>query len=222
MTMAALLHVDPQGRALLPELIQASGLDAGTWLERYVDAYLTPLIHCFYAHDLVFMPHGENVILVIQDGVPVRAFMKDIAEESSILNPQVRLPQAAQRLAADVPEAYKLLTIFVDVFEGYFRHLTQILVETELMPEHDFWRLVAGRIAAYQQAHPQRLDKYRRYDLFAPDMIHSCLNRLQLANNLQMVNLADPIGSFQMAPICPTLSPASVRRGWVAAKPCRR
>ena len=31
-------------------------------------------------------------------------------------------------------------------------------------------------------------------------MIHSCLNRLQLANNLQMVNLADPIGSFQMAP----------------------
>ncbi|AMG89940.1 alcaligin siderophore biosynthesis protein AlcC [Bordetella parapertussis] len=216
MTMAALLHVDPQGRALLPELIQASGLDAGTWLERYVDAYLTPLIHCFYAHDLVFMPHGENVILVIQDGVPVRAFMKDIAEESSILNPQVRLPQAAQRLAADVPEAYKLLTIFVDVFEGYFRHLTQILVETELMPEHDFWRLVAGRIAAYQQAHPQRLDKYRRYDLFAPDMIHSCLNRLQLANNLQMVNLADPIGSFQMAPNLPNPI-ACFRPSWLGS-----
>ena len=35
-------------------------------------------------------------------------------------------------------------------------------------------------------------------------MIHSCLNRLQLTNNLQMVNLADPIGSFQMAPIYPT------------------
>jgi hypothetical protein len=34
-------------------------------------------------------------------------------------------------------------------------------------------------------------------------MIHSCLNRLQLANNLQMVNLADPIGSFQMAPRLP-------------------
>ena len=106
-----------KGRALLPELIQASGLDAGTWLERYVDAYLTPLIHCFYAHDLVSMPHGENVILVIQDGVPARAFMKDIAEgslPSSIR--RSRLPQAAQRLAADVPEAYKLLTIFVDVF----------------------------------------------------------------------------------------------------------
>ena len=82
-----------------------------------------PLVHCFYAHDLVFMPHGENVILVIEDHVPVRAFMKDIAEESSILNPDAALPENARRLAADVPEEYKLLTIFVDVFEGYFRHL---------------------------------------------------------------------------------------------------
>lgn len=200
MTMAALLHVDPQGGALLPELIRASGLDAAAWLERYVDAYLTPLVHCFYAHDLVFMPHGENVILVVEDHVPVRAFMKDIAEESSILNPNAALPKNARRLAADVPEEYKLLTIFVDVFEGYFRHLAQVLADYRVMDEDAFWQLVAGRITAYQEAHPERMEKYRQYDLFAPEMIHSCLNRLQLANNLQMVNLADPIGSFQMAP----------------------
>ena len=33
---------------------------------RYLDAYLAPLLHCFYAHDLAFMPHGENVILVLR------------------------------------------------------------------------------------------------------------------------------------------------------------
>ena len=37
------------------------------WLRRYLDAYLRPLLHCFYAYDLVFMPHGENVILVLRD-----------------------------------------------------------------------------------------------------------------------------------------------------------
>lgn len=200
MTMAALLHVDPDGQALLPVLIQKSGLDATTWMGRYVDAYLTPLVHCFYAHDLVFMPHGENVILVIENHVPVRAFMKDIAEESSILDPSVQLPEKASRLAAVVPEAFKLLTIFVDVFEGYFRHLAHLLVEHGVLSETAFWQVVANRIADYQAAHPERLDKYRQYDLFAPDMIHSCLNRLQIRNNLQMVNLADPIGSFQMAP----------------------
>ena len=114
-----------------------------------------------------------------------------------------------------MPEEYKLLTIFVDVFEGYFRHLSHILAETGLMQEDVFWELVAGRVAAYQEAHPQRLAKYRQYDLYAPDMIHSCLNRLQLANNLQMVNLADPIGSFQMAPTWSIRSRAFARAGWI-------
>ncbi|XQF94019.1 IucA/IucC family C-terminal-domain containing protein (plasmid) [Pseudoalteromonas espejiana] len=28
------------------------------WLQSYFNAYLIPLVHCFYAHKLVFMPHG--------------------------------------------------------------------------------------------------------------------------------------------------------------------
>lgn len=199
MTMAALLHVDRDGNALLPALIEASGLPVADWLDRYIDAYLTPLVHCFYAHDLIFMPHGENLILVVEDNVPVRAFMKDIAEESTILNPDAQVPDNVRRMLADVPEDFKLLTIFVDVFDGYFRHLSQVLVDNDCCTEDAFWARVAGRIQAYQEAHPEYLEKYRQYDLYAPDMIHSCLNRLQLANNLQMVNLADPIGSFQMA-----------------------
>ena len=113
-----------------------------------------------------------------------------------------------------MPEEYKLLTIFVDVFEGYFRHLSHILAETGLMQE-DVLGTGGRRVAAYQEAHPQRLAKYRQYDLYAPDMIHSCLNRLQLANNLQMVNLADPIGSFQMAPTWSIRSRAFARAGWI-------
>ncbi|MFP3710713.1 IucA/IucC family C-terminal-domain containing protein, partial [Paraburkholderia sp. SIMBA_009] len=92
--------------------------------------------------------------------------------------PNAALPENARRLAADVPEEYKLLTIFVDVFEGYFRHLAQVLADHGVMDEDAFWKLVAGRITAYQEAHPERLEKYRQYDLFAPEMIHSCLNRL--------------------------------------------
>ena len=74
-----------------------------------------------------------------------------------------------------MPEEYKLLTIFVDVFEGYFRHLSHILAETGLMRRTSSGNW-AGRVAAYQEAHPQRLAWHRQYDLYAPDMIHSCLN----------------------------------------------
>ena len=199
MTMAALLHVDRDGQALLPVLIERSGLGTEEWLRRYLRAYLTPLLHCFYAHDLVFMPHGENLILVLKDHVPVRSIMKDIAEESAILDKDAKLPENVRRLAVDVPHDYKLLAIFIDVFDGFFRFLAQTLVDGGCCGEDDFWRLVAECGAEYQQAHPQFEAKFAAHDLFATDFLHSCLNRLQLANNQQMVNLADPASSLQMA-----------------------
>ncbi|WP_415774648.1 IucA/IucC family protein [Paraburkholderia sp. J11-2] len=199
MTMAALLHTDRHGAALLPALIEASGLSAQAWLERYMEAYLAPLVHCFYAHDLVFMPHGENLILVLENHVPVRAIMKDIAEESAILNKDAQLPENVKRLAVDVPERVKLLAIFIDVFDGFFRYMNQVLVEHGCCTEDVFWDTVARCVARYQEAHPQLAGKYAEYDLFAPEFLHSCLNRLQLGNNLQMVNLADPAGNLKMA-----------------------
>jgi siderophore synthetase component len=199
MTMAALLHVDRDGQALLPVLIERSGLGAEAWLRQYLKAYLTPLLHCFYAHELVFMPHGENLILVLKDHVPVRALMKDIAEESAILNKDARLPDNVKRLAVDVPHDYQLLAIFIDVFDGFFRFLSQTLVESGCCAEDDFWRLVAECAIDYQQGHPEFEARFAAHDLFAPEFLHSCLNRLQLANNQQMVNLADPASSLQMA-----------------------
>jgi siderophore synthetase component len=199
MTMTALLHVDRDGRALLPELISRSGLKAQEWLRRYLRAYLEPLVHCFHAHDLVFMPHGENVILVMRDHAPVRAIMKDIAEECAILDKNAALPENVRRLAVDLPEAMKPLAIFMDVFDGFFRFLSHVLVDGAVCDEDTFWRLVAECIAGWQEAHPQHRGSFEHNDLFAADFPHSCLNRLQLANTRHMVNLADPASSLRFA-----------------------
>jgi siderophore synthetase component len=201
MTMAALLHVDKRGDALLPVLIQRAGLSTTAWLRRYLQAYLTPLLHCFYRHDLSFMPHGENLILVLDHHVPVRAIMKDIAEECAILDiaAKAKLPQRVDRIAVDVPDHFKLLGIFIDVFDGVLRHVNQVLVENACCSEDEFWRAVADCVHDYQDAHPEHADKYARYDMFVPEFLHSCLNRLQLGNNVQMVNLSDPASSLKMA-----------------------
>lgn len=199
MTMAALLHVDDNGDALLAELIAASGKEVSVWLREYLRCYLTPLLHCFYQHDLVFMPHGENLILVLEGQLPVKAIMKDITEEIAVFNPDLELPEKAKRICVDVPEDLKALSIFIDVFDCFFRFLTQILVEHCDYSDQQFWELVAECISEYQQDHPQLAEKFERYDLFAPEFTLSCLNRLQLANHKQMVDLADPAGSLQLA-----------------------
>jgi len=197
MTMAALLHVDPEGEAVLPALIEASGLDADEWLRRYLDAHLAPLIHCFYAHDLAFMPHGENLIMAIEDFAPCAMIMKDIGEEIGVLNGAAPLPKAIERIDFKVAEDQKLNCIFTDVFDCFFRYLSATLVEHCGFEDHRFWRLVAECVSNYLDAHPEHAEKAKRHDLFAETFTRNCLNRLQLNDNQQMLDLLDPEKSFQ-------------------------
>ncbi|WP_423823517.1 IucA/IucC family siderophore biosynthesis protein [Salinisphaera sp. SPP-AMP-43] len=197
MTMAALLHRDYAGDSVIGALIEASGLSTEAWLDRYLDAYFGPILHCFYAHDLVFMPHGENLILVLREHAVDRVIMKDIAEEIAVMDPQAELPEAVSRIAVPVPDELRTLSIFTDLFDLIFRYIAPILAVERDYPQSVFWQRVAACIERYQQAHPEYGDKFEAYDLFAPDFRRSCLNRLQLANSRQMLDLADPTASLQ-------------------------
>ena len=199
MTMAAFLHVDHVGEALLPKIIAASGLSISDWLRNYFKAYLSPLLHCFYHFDLVFMPHGENIIMVLENNIPVKVLLKDITEEACILNPDVVLPEHLKRMYAPVPEDVKLLSIFTDIFDGFLRFMSHILVEHAGYSEDNFWKLVAENIQEYQERYPENEVKFRQYDLFESDFHLSCLNRLQLNNNKQMIDLDDPVALLQFA-----------------------
>ncbi|MFI2758127.1 IucA/IucC family protein [Streptomyces echinatus] len=202
-TMASLLHVDHEGASFAGALIARSGLTPTEWLRGYLRAYYTPLLHSFYAYDLVFMPHGENVILVLEDGVVRRAVYKDIAEEIAVMDPDAALPPEVRRIRVDVPEDTKLLSIFTDVFDCFFRFLAAHLATEGVLEEDGFWRTVAEVTREYQEANPELADRFRRYDLFAPEFALSCLNRLQLRDNRQMVDLADPSGALQLVGTLP-------------------
>ncbi|WP_333739525.1 IucA/IucC family protein [Streptomyces sp. IBSBF 2806] len=197
-TMASLIHVDHEGRSVAGALIERSGLPPAQWLRAYLQAYYTPLLHSFYAYDLVFMPHGENTILVLKDGVVQRAIYKDIAEEIAVMDPDAVLPPEVRRIRVDVPEDRRLLSIFTDVFDCFFRFLAADLAAEGVLEEEGFWRTVAEVTRAYQEANPVLADRFRQYDMFAPEFALSCLNRLQLRDNRQMVDLADPSGALQL------------------------
>jgi siderophore synthetase component len=197
-TMASLVHVDHEGASFAGALIEQSGLTPTKWLRHYLRAYFTPLLHSFYAYDLVFMPHGENVILALKDGVVQRAIYKDIAEEIAVMDPDAVLPPTVERLRVEVPEDKKLLSIFTDVFDCFFRFLAANLAAEGILEEDDFWRTVADVTREYQESVPELADKFKQYDMFAPEFALSCLNRLQLRNNKQMVDLADPSGALQL------------------------
>ncbi|MGO2820566.1 MAG: GNAT family N-acetyltransferase [Brachybacterium tyrofermentans] len=212
-TMAALLHRDHDGTALASTMIRASVLSAEGWVEQYLRAYLRPLVHALLAHDVVVMPHGENLILRVREQQVVGAFLKDIGEEMAVLGHRP-LPVAMERVRAVVPGQDKALSIFTDVFDGVLRHLAGILDADGLLPADHFWRVVAGVLDGYEADHPDLARGIAGdVDLRAGTFAHSCLNRLQLRNTLQMVDLGDQASSLLFAgdmanPVARTSVPA--------------
>ena len=197
-TMAALLHIDYKDNSLLASLIEASPYGVTTWVQRYLKAYLSPLLHCFYKYEFVFMPHGENLIMVLEENTPINVLMKDITEEVIVFNERMHLPEHADRLFTKTSDTMKTLSIFTDVFDCFFRFMGQQLDTHANFSEYNFWKLVADCVHEYQDQYPEFSEKYERYDLFVNEFDRCCLNRLQLGNTKQMLSLADPIESLKL------------------------
>ena len=188
-TMASLLHVDASGRPFTSALVERSGLGAQAWLRRYLEAYLVPLVHCFYRYGLVFMPHGENVILVLKDGVVQRVLLKDIGEEVALFDESAPVPPKVERIKGAVPDEVRALAILTDVVDCFLRFLAALLHTDGVLEEREFWRTAAAVLRRYQAAHPELAAEFDRYSLFEDTFARSCLNRLQLRDNRQMVDL---------------------------------
>lgn len=195
-TMAALLHVDHLGAPLIGAFIDRSGLAADEWIARYLRTYLHPVTYLLYRHQLKFSPHGENLILVLRDGVPVRSILKDIGEEVCIFDEPDDLPESCRRALTVEPDGIRNLGILSDVFDDFLRPLAAIMHRHGLLDDDHFWTVVGNSVRAFVADHPELADRFERWDLFAPTFAAVHMNRLQLGDNRRMVTVGDSYGSI--------------------------
>ncbi|WP_439031461.1 IucA/IucC family protein [Gordonia terrae] len=195
-TMAALLHVDHLGDPLVGAFIERSGVPASEWLRRYLRTYLHPIAYLLYRYELKFSPHGENLILVLAEGIPVRAILKDIGEEVSVFGEAAGLPENCARVRTTEPDEIRNLGVLSDVFDDFLRPLAEILHTHDIVDDTEFWSLVGESLREFVAAHPELEDQFARWDLFAPEFGAVHMNGLQLRNNRRMVDIEDSYASL--------------------------
>ncbi|MFI7384100.1 IucA/IucC family protein [Streptomyces sp. NPDC049813] len=184
-TLASLLLVDPQGRAVTTELIARSGLDAKTWLRRLFAALLPPLLRFLYRYGTVFSPHGENAIVVFDEqDVPVRLAVKDFVDDVNVsatpLPEHDSMPQDVRDVL--LTERPDFLTQFIHsgLFVGVFRYLAPLCEGQLGVPEAEFWALVRAEILRHHARFPELKERYELFDLLTPRIERLCLNRNRL------------------------------------------
>ncbi|MFY0255207.1 IucA/IucC family protein [Chitinophaga sp. 30R24] len=184
-TMASLLYVDDQGNSLAGALVAQSGLTTAAWLRAYLTAYLTPLLQIYYQHSLCVTPHGENIILVMRDQVPVRIIIKDFVDDI-VLTTEAKEklpPELASGLIQSSNKENIPLFILLGVFDAFFRYLADVFHTYGQFEEHAFWKLVAEVVVSYQSEHPELADRFRKYDLFTPSFKRFYINSLRLLHH---------------------------------------
>ncbi|GHG43693.1 MULTISPECIES: IucA/IucC family protein [Amycolatopsis] len=183
-SFAALPYRGPDGVSVLSHLI--GGGDATAWLTRLFDLVLTPLLQWLLRHGVGFCPHGQNLILVVDDtGFPQRVLIKDFAQGVDLLDEQ--LPSYASlppEAAADMlrwPAHLLAQSLFSSVFSGQFRFWAELLLDELGLPRAAFWapvRQIAGR---YRDENPDLAARFDACRLFAPDVERVTLNREHFA-----------------------------------------
>ncbi|RCW42888.1 siderophore synthetase component [Halopolyspora algeriensis] len=184
-TLASLLHVDAHGRAFVTELVERSGLDAETWLQRLFGALLPALLHFLYRYGVVFSPHGENTIVVFDEhDVPARLAVKDFVDDVNIsADPLPELADLPAEVdAALLREPPEFLRQFIQsgLFVGHFRYLAPLVADHLGVPQERFWTMVREEVLAYQKRFPELAERFAMFDLFTPEIERLCLNRNRL------------------------------------------
>jgi siderophore synthetase component len=184
-TMASLLHVGADGRALVAELVARSGLPAEDWLRQFLTALLPPLLHWLYRYGVAFCPHGENTVLLFDEAdVPTRIAVKDLAEDVNLLPEplpeQGALPPAADAVLLRWPPHDLRHAIVSAIFAGHFRFFAP-LVEVHLgVAERRFWALVREVVDDHHARFPELAARIERFGILEPTLPRICLNREQL------------------------------------------
>ena len=181
MTMAALLHVDAGGRAVVAELVRRSGLTPAAWLDALLLAVLPPLLHFLYRYGVVFSPHGENAILLHRGGVPTRLAIKDFVDDVNLSDQP--LPELAgvdpglrAVLLAEPPE-WLCQFLWAGLLIGHFRYLSDLIEDHLGLAERDFWAAVRRAVLDHQARFPELAERFVLFDLLAPRFARICLNR---------------------------------------------
>jgi len=178
--MAELMQCDERGRPWLAAYIDASGVTADRWLTRLFEATLVPMWHLMCRYGVALIAHGQNLTVILRDGVPHRLALKDFQGD-------LRLVDEEFAEAADLPEALKRVTVRLppdklihDLQTGHFVTTLRFiapLAESCGVSETRFYRLCGAVLERYTVRHPELAERFARFDLFAPRILRLTLNR---------------------------------------------
>jgi len=204
----ALYHIDLDGLPLIDPWVKRYGLNH--WLEQVLQVAILPPIHLLYAHGIAIEAHAQNMLLIHQEGYPVRLALKDFHDgirfsKNALLEPNLCPDlKATPAYHASVNrnsfiETDNLAQVRDFLHDAlFFINLAEFalfLEENYGLKEDWFWSKVAEIIYNYQTKFPQLTTQFEKFDLFGATIQVEQLTKRRLfpENQIRVHSVANPL-----------------------------
>ncbi|WP_338552178.1 IucA/IucC family protein [Paenibacillus sp. KS-LC4] len=178
----ALCYLQADGTPVIEEWIRKHGVEG--WVKKLISTTVVPLIHLLYAHGAALESHAQNMIIVLEQGLPTRVALKDFhdgiryspAVPHPLGYPDIMYPpanhQRVNRNSFIAKEDVKEVKDFL-LDALMFINLTELAFFLEKhygLAEEAWWKLTAETIVSYQEKFPELGERFQTFDLFAAEI----------------------------------------------------
>lgn len=173
--------VQEDGSNLIEPWLKRHGIDH--WIQQLISVTVPPLMHLLFAHGVALESHAQNIVLVHEDGLPIKILLKDLHDGIRYSPDHLPQPEIAPKLYSP-PAVHAALNrgSFIETWDTHgirdmavaclffvaFADIAIFMQSHYHYAEMKFWQQVADCIHEYQTAHPQHQARFELFDVFAP------------------------------------------------------
>lgn len=181
--VTALTQQDVDQRPVIAPWIEQHGLR--TWVTALIERVYLPVMHLLWRHGTALESHAQNMLLIHEQGMPVRVALKDFHDgvrySPALLGNPAALPELTEAPEAHArvnPNSF-LETDSADELRDFTQDALCFVNLAELawflsnhygFAEQEFWALARQIIQQYQSAHPGLAERFKLFDFFAAEI----------------------------------------------------
>lgn len=178
--MSELMQCDASGRAWLAAYIEASGIEAEQWLSRMFEATLIPMYHLICRFGVIIIAHGQNLTLILRNGIPHRLALKDFQGDLRLVDEDFPEAHDLPRELVEVTVSLPPEKLIHDLQTGHFVTLLRFVAPLAAqagVSETRFYQLCARALGAYMARNEALEERFDMFSLFKPRILRLGLNR---------------------------------------------
>ncbi|MDM5154527.1 IucA/IucC family protein [Bacillus sp. DX1.1] len=177
----ALYAKELDGTPIIQPWLEKNGIES--WLRQLIKQAVLPIVHLLVEQGIALESHGQNMILIHEQGTPIRIALKDFHEGIEFYRPYVKEPERCPDFAKVHPmyanghlndffemDSIKCLQemILDALFLFNVGELAMLLQENYGFKEEQFWLLIVEELENHLVRFSHLRERFEQLQLYAP------------------------------------------------------